>query len=497
MDKNLTYQKARTIRSTKLTDLLADQLAFEPSVGSAIKRTVSLKLQARMKGFKEKFDPLNIIKFMTFGSTLAPALLGRMMGRSSRDIQYFSGRNRPVRVGKSTASKITPIEGGDGDVSGINEQLLKIYGYLKKSNDQEIKRREKENNFKEEIEYEKERRHKEFIDALKKFKGVKQTTATNITKKDEKEEVVVPSFLDTIGNIGEMIKKIVEGMIEAALKPFKWLLKLDWLSKLSGFIPGLLRFLASPLFTLLLGPTLLTIGTVLGLAYALKKLVDLVPDYSKLSAEEAKSILENASSRDIEAFGGREKLMNIAYGDKEYAQSRLDSGEDLTEEEIKLYNERIGMKGPIKERHYVPPRPPEKGQGLNAKNWDRQFSETHNWDGSPKLTEEELQDESQAETSRLARQSRQEVPKSPGGAAIGPRFKAGQLKTKDQRLNDLIIKKAEADLPRIEPDVQTTINNLVQSKSKEKQRLAKLDEIAVHNDEPTFLRMIMASTRLV
>jgi len=294
-----------------------------------------------------------------------------------------------------------------------------------------------------------------------------------------------------------MIKKIVEGMIEAALKPFKWLLKLDWLSKLSGFIPGLLRFLASPLFTLLLGPTLLTIGTVLGLAYALKKLVDLVPDYSKLSAEEAKSILENASSRDIEAFGGREKLMNIAYGDKEYAQSRLDSGEDLTEEEIKLYNERIGMKGPIKERHYVPPRPPEKGQGLNAKNWDRQFSETHNWDGSPKLTEEELQDESQAETSRLARQSRQEVPKSPGGAAIGPRFKAGQLKTKDQRLNDLIIKKAEADLPRIEPDVQTTINNLVQSKSKEKQRLAKLDEIAVHNDEPTFLRMIMASTRLV
>jgi len=132
MDKNLTYQKARTIRSTKLTDLLADQLAFEPSVGSAIKRTVSLKLQARMKGFKEKFDPLNIIKFMTFGSTLAPALLGRMMGRSSRDIQYFSGRNRPVRVGKSTASKITPIEGGDGDVSGINEQLLKIYGYLKK-----------------------------------------------------------------------------------------------------------------------------------------------------------------------------------------------------------------------------------------------------------------------------------------------------------------------------------------------------------------------------
>ena len=56
MDQNLTYQKARRIRGTKLTDLLADQLLYEPTIGKAIKKTISLKTQSSIKGIKEKFD---------------------------------------------------------------------------------------------------------------------------------------------------------------------------------------------------------------------------------------------------------------------------------------------------------------------------------------------------------------------------------------------------------------------------------------------------------
>ena len=86
MDKNLTYQKARRIRGTKLTDLLADQLLYEPTVTKAIGKTISLKTQAKIKGIKEKFDPLNIVKFLTFGSKLGPALYGKLAGRDIREI---------------------------------------------------------------------------------------------------------------------------------------------------------------------------------------------------------------------------------------------------------------------------------------------------------------------------------------------------------------------------------------------------------------------------
>ena len=132
MDQNLTYQKARRIRGTKLTDLLADQLLYEPTIGKAVKKTISLKVQSNIKGIKESFDPLNIVKFLTGGSKLGPALYGKIMGRNIRDIEYFTGRNRPLRVGpsRSTASKITPLAGGDGNIGGINEQLLKIYNFL-------------------------------------------------------------------------------------------------------------------------------------------------------------------------------------------------------------------------------------------------------------------------------------------------------------------------------------------------------------------------------
>mgnify|MGYP003336223692 FL=1 len=66
-DNKLNYQQARKVRKASISDLLLDQLAQQESVGKAIRKTISLKSQARIKGIKEKFDPLNIIRFMTFG----------------------------------------------------------------------------------------------------------------------------------------------------------------------------------------------------------------------------------------------------------------------------------------------------------------------------------------------------------------------------------------------------------------------------------------------
>ena len=67
MDKELNYQQARRIRKTGFTSILADQLLYEPTIGAAIKRAISLKTQSKIKGITEKFDPLNIARALTFG----------------------------------------------------------------------------------------------------------------------------------------------------------------------------------------------------------------------------------------------------------------------------------------------------------------------------------------------------------------------------------------------------------------------------------------------
>ena len=180
MDENLSYQQARRIRKTTFSNLLSDQLLESPTISSAVKRTLSLKLQSKVKGIKEKFDPLNIAKTLTMGSSLGPALLGRLTGRSKKDIEYFSGRLRPISV--RSGSKITAVpkegeelvEGRNINISGnkgINEQLLKIYKLLKKSQDSDKRRKELDRNFDEERSSEAEKRHQQLLKKLDMLMG--------------------------------------------------------------------------------------------------------------------------------------------------------------------------------------------------------------------------------------------------------------------------------------------------------------------------------------
>jgi len=106
-DNKLNYQQARQVRKSKFSDMLLDQLAQKDTgVLGAVGKTISLRGQARIKGIKEKFDPLNIIKFMTMGSRFGPALFGKMTGRNQKDIDYFTGRTKSVVGTKNTADKL-------------------------------------------------------------------------------------------------------------------------------------------------------------------------------------------------------------------------------------------------------------------------------------------------------------------------------------------------------------------------------------------------------
>ena len=135
----MEYQKAKDIRGTSFGDLMAKKLIGGEGIGESLKSTISNKTKAKMTGIKQSFDPLNMAKFMTGGSSLGPALLGKIMGRSKKDIKFFAGK---TRKGRDTASKLSPIEGG-GDFASI---LYNIENLLKSSLEEDKFQREKENN---------------------------------------------------------------------------------------------------------------------------------------------------------------------------------------------------------------------------------------------------------------------------------------------------------------------------------------------------------------
>jgi hypothetical protein len=180
----MDYYKAQSIRKTGLSDLIADQIASGGGIGSSIGKGISQKTSAAMTGIKQRFDPLNIAKFVTGGSNLAPAMLGRLTGRKQRDIKFFTGKRA-----YDTASKIKPVEEGDG----LNDILGKMIGFMQSINEAEKKRRDTAKQFAEENTLEKAKRHKELIEAItgKPYTGNEKTvTATKVPEGPQR------SFLD-------------------------------------------------------------------------------------------------------------------------------------------------------------------------------------------------------------------------------------------------------------------------------------------------------------
>ena len=189
-DKKLNYQQARRIRKSKFSDMVLDQLADKDTgVFGAIGKTISLRSQARMKGIKEKFDPMYWARSM-FGKTGA-ALYGRAMGRSEADMQYFAGRARPLggrsyQIGEVPKYRgYEPVKGGTGEGGVASKKMMSVltdmHKFLVVTQAKETRRRELEANKREGREEEAKRRHKELIEAIT---GVKQPTATPVEKKE-------------------------------------------------------------------------------------------------------------------------------------------------------------------------------------------------------------------------------------------------------------------------------------------------------------------------
>jgi hypothetical protein len=93
----MDYQQAADTRKKGLFSAITDKLVAGQGIGSSVGGAISEKTQATVKGFKEKFDILNIAKTLTGGSNLAPALLGKVLGRKKEDNAYFAGvKNKKI-----------------------------------------------------------------------------------------------------------------------------------------------------------------------------------------------------------------------------------------------------------------------------------------------------------------------------------------------------------------------------------------------------------------
>jgi uncharacterized protein YjgD (DUF1641 family) len=212
MNKIQAYQSAAKTRGTGLSDLIANKIIGGGGIGGSIKKSIGEKMAARSMGLKEKFDPLNMASALMGRSKLGTAIVGKMMGRGGEESQYFANKGKK----KSFSSTMKSIGGLMAPVQQESSITIfeKIYDLIKSQNEERVKLREKENDFKEEQDMEDERRHKELLDAILKSKGMGKT-ATPVEKKEG------GGIFDMIKNMLSSMMKTVKGMIESAIKGVK------------------------------------------------------------------------------------------------------------------------------------------------------------------------------------------------------------------------------------------------------------------------------------
>ena len=325
----MDYQTAKDIRGRSLTSLITTKILSGSGVGSSIGRSISQKMKARATGIKEKFDPMNVARFVTGGSKLSAAIVGKLTGRSQRDIEYFAGPKKR-KYTRITTSKPMDLNASSMDV------LNQMFDFFKRIDERDSKRRETERAFLEEKQMEEERRHGEFVTILKSFL---ETSPQIVEKKEEeKKDGLLSSLGAVIGSVFGVFKTLLKslaGLFKKILRPI-----LNGLAVLIRTIFGGIKTLIGKLFTSILKslswlrlglfpfmknllPLLARVTGVIGLpllliyggAKALENLARNMKDFSQLSPQEARNILDSGDLRQIDNFpGGREALLEIARG---------------------------------------------------------------------------------------------------------------------------------------------------------------------------------------
>jgi hypothetical protein len=430
--QSMSYQQAKKLKGKSFGTLLAEQ---EGGLKESFRKAVSLKTQAKVKRFKEKIDPMNIVKFMTFGSNFAPAMLGKMTGRSKEDIANFTGaKAHPVSGGGigDTATKVGKL----GEDTQMLDILMKIYTLMDKSHQEDIKRREEANQFADENLLEKEKKRKELLAALK-------------GKKDDKEDQKLEK--DTGKGIAGIVSDILNAFGGAKTA-------ISLLTTLGGFV-------ASPLGVAFLGAV--AVGAIGAWMW---KQIKADPQ----SALEGKGGVGMA----VSGLGSEGQLPSWEEEQKDKAQKKSAEGVDkkgisgATLKELEDKRDLLIAYGDPRARV-------RRGQGdaadiIKAKQLDDIDSEI-----------------AKRKSSSVSNQTASVEPEQPKGVASTP----VESPNSGQRLNSAVKQNIEMNLAKDTEDPTSVVNN--NSIKTYAQDGKKIPMPAVRNLESTFQNMILYSTRVV
>ena len=185
----MNYYEAAKIRKKGFADLMTDKLTSGQGVFSSARSALSDRSKARSLGMKEKFDQLNIAKVLTGGSNLAPAMLGRLLGRKSSDINYFSGKKEYTpRRESSYFNNYTPSSMSSGGSQKATRVLDKMLSFMEKSRTDDMQEQDTLDSFKEMNENMREDRHKEVVDVFIEATKVRRKAMKHIAKEAKKRQ---------------------------------------------------------------------------------------------------------------------------------------------------------------------------------------------------------------------------------------------------------------------------------------------------------------------
>jgi len=198
-DRSDEYENAQEIRSKGLFGNITENLVSGMSIGQSFGRGIKDTVKAKLTGIKETFDPINIGKKL--GGNLGAALVGKITGRSAKDIGYFTGIKVPGLLGKSEeeSSLVNVANSLHTNVSESQRKKLqkddsvadvasKLYNAVKRSYEEKKLRKELERDFSQEKHDRAERRHKELIKEIEK-QNQEQKKAEEQLKKEEKKKL--------------------------------------------------------------------------------------------------------------------------------------------------------------------------------------------------------------------------------------------------------------------------------------------------------------------
>ena len=292
----MEYRRARIVGKTSLSEL-ASRIMIHKDAGlmSALGEAAGMKITGALTRFSSNFDPLNIVKMLTFKSPALVAAAGRLTNRSNRDISYFTdgridtgrrtglwnpkGREAKARPGelqgeenappaskndgvyhtKIGPGKIRPLKMGDG----IADILAKTYNLSKYIFDYNVKKGEIEDQFDEEKAAENKKKLEELFGDKKEktiIKDEPKKEESNFWKKllvgggalaglvyVFKDQIV--KFLETIGKILEPVFNEFKKFLDPYITEFKddWAMYMSDLKTaiVDGIIEGVSSIVSS------------------------------------------------------------------------------------------------------------------------------------------------------------------------------------------------------------------------------------------------------------